>query len=59
MYPTLMHELARYEQVDRLRDAKQARLAHEARAASETPQRRFWLMRRLRMTGLRRAVFSR
>jgi hypothetical protein len=44
MYPTLMHEIARYEQVDRLRYAKQARLAREADTASETPQRRFRLL---------------
>ncbi len=36
MYPTLMHEIARYEQADRLREAKQARLAHEVRMASDT-----------------------
>ena len=55
MYPTLMHDIARYEQVDRLRDAKQARLAHEASMASETPQRRFRLLGRLRVVALGRA----
>ena len=59
MYPTLMHEIARYEQVDRLRDAKQARLAHEVRMASETPQRRFRPLGRLRGKMLGRPVFSR
>ena len=44
MHPTLMYELARYEQVDKLRAAKQARLAHEVRMASDTPQRRFRLL---------------
>ena len=59
MYPTLMQEIARYEQVDRLRDAKQARLAHEVSMASETPQRRLRLLGRLRLAVLGRPVFSR
>jgi hypothetical protein len=50
MYPTLMHEIARYEQVDRLRYAKQARLAHEVDTASDRPQRRFRLLGRHRVT---------
>ncbi len=59
MHPTLMHEIARYEQVDRLRDAKQARLAHEVSMASDTPQRRFRLLGRHRVAALGRPVFSR
>ena len=59
MHPTLMYELARYEQVDKLRAAKQARLAHEVRMASDTPQRRFRLLGRHRVAGLGRPVFSR
>ena len=55
MYPTLMHEIARYEQVDRLREAKQERLAHEVRTASDTPQRRFRLLGRHRVAALGRA----
>jgi hypothetical protein len=55
-HPTLMHEIARYEQVDRLRYAEQARLAHEASTASETPQRRFRLLGRHRVAVLGRAV---
>jgi len=55
MHSTLMHEIARYEQVDRLREAKQERLAHEVRTASETPQRRFRLLGRHRVAALGRA----
>ena len=55
MHPTLMHEIARYEQVDRLREAKQARLAHEVSKASDTPQRRFRLLGRHRVAALGRA----
>jgi len=59
MHPNSMHEIARYEQVDRLRDAKQARLAHEVKMASDTPQRRFRLLGRHRVTVLGRSVFGR
>ena len=59
MHPTLMHEIARYEQVDRLREAEQARLAHEVRTASDRPQRRFRLLDRNRVAVLGRPVFSR
>ena len=31
MHPTLMHEIARYGQADMLREAEQARLAHEVK----------------------------
>jgi hypothetical protein len=55
MYPTLMHEIARYEQADKLREAKQARLAHEASMASDTPQRRFRLLGRHRVRVFGRA----
>ena len=51
MYPTLMHEIARDQQADRLREAKQARLAQEAVKASDTPQRRFRLLGRHRVKG--------
>jgi hypothetical protein len=59
MHPTLMHEIARYEQADRLRKAEQARLAHEVRRASDTPQRWFRLQGRHRVAALGRPVFSR
>ena len=59
MYPTLMHEIARYEQADRLREAKQARFAHEVKMASDRPQRRFRLLGRHRVVALGRPVFSR
>jgi hypothetical protein len=55
MYPTLMHEIARHEQADRLREAKQERLAHEVRMASDTPRRRFRLLGRLRVAARVRA----
>ena len=59
MHPIVMHDVARHEQADRLRDAKHARLAHEVNAASDTPQRRFRLLGRHRVALLRRSVFSR
>jgi hypothetical protein len=59
MYPNLMHDIARYEQADRLRDAKQARLAHEVKMASDRPQRRFRLLGRHRVMVLGRSVFGR
>ena len=46
MHPTLMHEIARYRQADLLREAEQARLAHEVKMASYRPQRRFRLLDR-------------
>jgi hypothetical protein len=52
MYTTLMHEIARDQQEDRLRNAKQARLAREAAKASDTPQRRFRLLGRHRVKTL-------
>jgi hypothetical protein len=45
MHPTLMHEIARYRQVDMLREAERARLAHEASTAGGGTRRR-WLRRR-------------
>ena len=59
MHPNSMHEIARYEQVDRLRDAKQARFAHEVKKASDTPQRRFRLLGRTGSVVLGRSVFGR
>ena len=59
MHPILMHDVARHEQADRLRNAKQARLAREVDKASEVPQRRFRLLGRHRVALLRRSVFSR
>ena len=59
MHPTLMHEIARYEQVDRLREAEQERLAHEVKMASYRPQRRFRLLNRTKEAVLGRPVFSR
>ena len=42
MHPTLMQDIARYRQVDMLREAEQARLAHQVSSASdEQPRRRF------------------
>ena len=46
MHPTLMHEIARYRQADLLREVEQARRAHEASSAFETPQPRFSLLGR-------------
>ena len=57
MHPIVMHDVARHEQADRLRNAKQARLAHEVKTASEMPQRRFRLLGRHRVALLRRSVF--
>ena len=48
MHPTLMHEIARYRQVDMLREAERARLAHLASLASDKPRGRFRLRRRSR-----------
>ena len=59
MYSTLMHDMARFQQEDRLRDAKQARLAQEAKRVSDPPPRRFRLLRRHRVPGLGKPVFSR
>ena len=56
MHPIVMHDVARHEQADRLRNAKQARLAREVNTASEVPQRRFRLLGRHRVAVLGRAV---
>ena len=39
MHPTLMQEIARYRQADMLREAEQARLAHQVSAASDEQPR--------------------
>ncbi len=36
MHPTLMHEIARYQQADLLREAERTRLAREAAKAFDT-----------------------
>lgn len=42
MHPLLKHEIARYRQVDMLREAARERLAHEiAHARDDAPRRRF------------------
>jgi hypothetical protein len=48
MHPTLMHEIARYRQADRLREAERARLAHLASLAADEPRRRLRFGRRVR-----------
>jgi hypothetical protein len=54
MHPILMHDVARHEQADRLRNAKHARLALEVNTASDAPRRRFRLLGRHRVALLRR-----
>jgi len=39
MHPTLMQDIARYRQADMLREAEQARLAHQVSAASDEQPR--------------------
>lgn len=58
MHPTLMQEIARYRQADMLREAEQARLAHEVSLASDRPRRRFRLPR-LGTVGFGRPAFGR
>ncbi len=42
MHPTLMQDIARYRQVDMIREAERARLAHQVSADSDAqPRRRF------------------
>jgi hypothetical protein len=48
MHPTLKHEIARYRQVDMLREAAHARLAREARPDGDKSRRRLTWRRRRR-----------
>jgi hypothetical protein len=49
MHPLLRHEIARYRQVDMLREAARERLGHEMTlAGKDTTRRRFALRRRER-----------
>ena len=60
MYPTLLHEIARYRQADLLREAERARLAHEVSMASDRPRRRFRLLApRARSPAYPRPAFER
>jgi hypothetical protein len=53
VHPTLMQEIARYRQADMLREAEQARLAHEGSLAGDEPRRRFFRLRRRGRAALR------
>ena len=58
MHPTLMHEIARYSQVDLLREAERERLAPEVSTSSDEPQRPSRLWSRNMSVAFGRPVFS-